>query len=60
MSPVIRRVGGLEDRQALHRTDRHVIRRVGGLEAVQERRYAVPEVIRRVGGLEGPYPPRRR
>ena len=49
---VIRRVGGLEVRQAALFTSGHVIRRVGGLEDQGEKYDASESVIRRVGGLE--------
>ena len=69
-SPVIRRVGGLEEFGRHEGRSDTVIRRVGGLEERAQYPDTKNDVIRRVGGLEGAprysvggsgsYPPRRR
>ena len=51
-SPVIRRVGGLEDTQGTQDARHFVIRRVGGLEVAVAGFSTLPVVIRRVDGLE--------
>ena len=52
MKIVIRRVGGLEVRDAIQCERLSVIRRVGGLEALKNGGVVIQNVIRRVGGLE--------
>lgn len=50
---VVRRVGGLEDRDVITRRNGPVVRRVGGLEVSGGGPTLATYVVRRVGGLEG-------